>query len=62
MNYDNFLKYIFCVATTKVKRVFPRMKYIKNNLWNSMYDQILNNCLVIFIESNLFLQFLLWYD
>ena len=42
------------VATTTVERSFLTMKYIKNVLRNRMRDQWMNDCLVTYIESNVF--------
>ncbi|KAL8530396.1 hypothetical protein ACS0TY_007436 [Phlomoides rotata] len=47
---------ILPVATAGVERVFSGMTYVKNRLRNSMGDQLLNDCLVTFIEKNVFLQ------
>ncbi|XP_057802928.1 uncharacterized protein LOC131018221 [Salvia miltiorrhiza] len=47
---------ILPVATAGVERVFSGMTYVKNRLRNSMGDQLLNDCLVTFIEKNMFLQ------
>lgn len=42
------------VATTSVERVFSAMNLVKNKLRNSMGDQVLNDCLVTFIERDIF--------
>ncbi|XP_057793165.1 uncharacterized protein LOC131009774 [Salvia miltiorrhiza] len=47
---------ILPVATASVERVFSGMTYVKNKLRNSMGDQVLNDCLVTFIEKYMFLQ------
>ncbi|XP_057791603.1 uncharacterized protein LOC131008657 [Salvia miltiorrhiza] len=47
---------ILPVATASVERVFSGMTYVKNKLRNSMGDQVLNDCLVTFIEKDMFLQ------
>ena len=44
------------VATASVERVFSAMTIVKNKLRNSLGDQILNDCLIIFIERDLFSQ------
>lgn len=44
------------VATASVERVFSSMNYVKKKLRNKMGDQFLNDCLVIFIEREFFLQ------
>ncbi|XP_057247350.1 uncharacterized protein LOC104893473 [Beta vulgaris subsp. vulgaris] len=47
---------ILHVATASVERVFSSMKTMKSKLRNSMGDQFLNDCLVTYIERDLFLQ------
>ncbi|KAL6520811.1 hypothetical protein OROHE_016992 [Orobanche hederae] len=47
---------ILPVATANVERVFSGMTFVKNKLRNSMGDQFLNDCLVTFIEKEMFLQ------
>ncbi|KAL8496997.1 hypothetical protein ACS0TY_020615 [Phlomoides rotata] len=42
---------IILVAIASVKIVFSGMTCVKNSLRNSMCDQLLNDCLVIFIEK-----------
>jgi hypothetical protein len=42
------------LATASVKRVFSVMNYVKDKLRNRMRDQLLNDCLVIFIEREFF--------
>ena len=42
------------VATTTVERSFLIMKYIKNVLRNRIGDQWMNDCLVTYIESDIF--------
>uniref|UniRef100_A0A2N9GI12 TTF-type domain-containing protein n=1 Tax=Fagus sylvatica TaxID=28930 RepID=A0A2N9GI12_FAGSY len=42
------------VATATVERSFSAMKYIKNQLRNRMGDQWMNDCLVTYIESDVF--------
>ncbi|KAL4269984.1 hypothetical protein GQ457_HM001740 [Hibiscus cannabinus] len=42
------------VATSTVERAFSPMTTVKNKLRNSMGDQLLNDCLVTFIEKDLF--------
>ncbi|KAL8498282.1 hypothetical protein ACS0TY_021563 [Phlomoides rotata] len=46
---------ILPVATAGVERVISGMTYVKNRLRNSMGDQLLNDCLVTFIEKNVFI-------
>ncbi|KAF3661735.1 putative UDP-glycosyltransferase 85A1-like [Capsicum annuum] len=40
----------FSVATTSVERAFSSMNYIKNKLRNNMGDELLNGCLVCYVE------------
>jgi hypothetical protein len=47
---------ILLVATVSVERAFFAMSLLKNKLRNSMSDDLLNYCLVIFIERALFLE------
>ncbi|XP_021732137.1 zinc finger MYM-type protein 1-like [Chenopodium quinoa] len=42
------------VATTSVERVFSGMKQVKDKLRNSMGDQMLNDCLITYLENDLF--------
>ena len=42
------------VATATVERSFSIMKYIKNLLCNRMGDQWMNDCLVTYIENDVF--------
>ncbi|KAL6627137.1 hypothetical protein ACP70R_030863 [Stipagrostis hirtigluma subsp. patula] len=44
------------VATASVERVFSAMTFVKNKLRNRMGDQLLNDCLVTFIERDMFLK------
>ncbi|XP_078168487.1 uncharacterized protein LOC144562989 [Carex rostrata] len=48
------LALILPVATASVERVFSAMNYVKNRVRNSMGDQFLNDCLVTYVESELF--------
>ncbi|XP_074346418.1 uncharacterized protein LOC141685200 [Apium graveolens] len=43
------------VATTSVERTFSAMKIIKTNLRNKMGDEFLSECLVCYIEKELFI-------
>jgi membrane-anchored glycerophosphoryl diester phosphodiesterase (GDPDase) len=45
---------ILPVATATVERSFSAMKYVKNGLRNRMRDEWLNDCLVTYIESDIF--------
>lgn len=46
---------MFPVATASVERVFSRMMQVKDKLRNSMGDQMLNDCLITYLERDLFL-------
>ncbi|XP_010695398.1 uncharacterized protein LOC104908045 [Beta vulgaris subsp. vulgaris] len=48
------LALILPVATTSVERAFSSMNYVKNKLRNRMGDQWMNDCLVTFIEDEMF--------
>ncbi|XP_057523914.1 uncharacterized protein LOC130803732 [Amaranthus tricolor] len=50
------LMLILPVATASVERVFSAMTFVKNKLRNSMGDQLVNDCLVTYIEKEVFLQ------
>ena len=50
------LMLIILVATASVERVFFGMTFVKNKLQNRMGNQVLNDCLVTFIEKDVFLQ------
>ncbi|XP_012851580.1 PREDICTED: uncharacterized protein LOC105971280 [Erythranthe guttata] len=43
------------VATASVERVFSGMKYVKNELRNRMANSWLNDCLVAFVEKEVFI-------
>lgn len=47
---------ILPVATATVERAFSVMSIVKNRLRNSIGDQFLNDCLVTYIEKNVFLK------
>ena len=47
---------ILPVATASVERVFSAMNLVKNKLRNSMSDGLMKNCLVTFIERDVFLK------
>ena len=42
------------VATEVVMRIFPTMKYVKNQLHNRMGDKWINDCLAMDIENDVF--------
>lgn len=42
------------VTTASVERAFSAMKIVKNRLRNRMGDQFLNDCLITFIEKDVF--------
>jgi hypothetical protein len=44
------------VATTSVERVFSAMILVKTKLRNKMGDSILDDCLVTFIERDIFFE------
>ena len=44
------------MATTSVEKIFSAMTFIKNKLRNKMGDSFLDDCLVTFIEWDIFLQ------
>jgi hypothetical protein len=44
------------VATASVERIFLVRTFIKNKLRNKMGDSLLDDCLVTFIERDIFLQ------
>ncbi|XP_015159299.1 zinc finger MYM-type protein 1-like, partial [Solanum tuberosum] len=48
------LTLIIPVATASVERAFSSMKYIKNDLRNRMDEDLLNGCLVCYIERSIF--------
>ncbi|XP_049351647.1 uncharacterized protein LOC125816092 [Solanum verrucosum] len=48
------LTLIIHVATATVERAFSSMKYIKNDLCNMMDEDLLNGCLVCYIERSIF--------
>lgn len=45
---------ILPVATASVERTFSAMTFVKNKLRNSIGDQFLNDCLVTYIEKDIF--------
>jgi hypothetical protein len=46
---------ILPVATASVERAFSMINFVKNRLRNRMNDGLLDDCLVTFIERNVFL-------
>ena len=48
------LTLILLVATATVERAFSAMNIIKNRLRNQIGDQWMNDCLVTYIEKNIF--------
>jgi hypothetical protein len=46
---------ILPVATTSIERTFSTMNFAKNRLRNRMDDDLLDYCLVTFVERNIFL-------
>ncbi|PKU87699.1 hypothetical protein MA16_Dca017759 [Dendrobium catenatum] len=49
------LALILPIATTTVKQAFSAMKIVKNRLCNRMRDSWINDCLITYIEKNIFL-------
>jgi hypothetical protein len=47
---------LLSVATTSVERVFSAMTFVKNKLRNKMWNSLLDDCLVTFVERDIFLQ------
>jgi hypothetical protein len=45
---------ILPVATVSVERVFSTINLVKTKVRNNMSDKLLNNCLVTFIERDIF--------
>ncbi|PKU78639.1 hypothetical protein MA16_Dca014904 [Dendrobium catenatum] len=48
------LALILPIATSTVERAFSTMKIIKNRLRNCMGDSWMNDCLLIYIEKDIF--------
>ena len=48
------LALILLVATATVERAFLAMNIIKNRLHNQIGDQLMNDCLVTYIEKDIF--------
>ena len=48
------LALILLVATTTVERAFSTMNIIKNRLHKQIGDQWMNDCLVTYIEKDIF--------
>ncbi|XP_047260140.1 uncharacterized protein LOC124893053, partial [Capsicum annuum] len=48
------LALILPVATATVERAFSSMKHIKNEVRNNIGDQYLNDCLVCYMEHDVF--------
>ena len=48
------LALILLVATVTVERAFSAMNIIKNRLCNQIGDQWINDCLVTYIEKDIF--------
>jgi hypothetical protein len=48
------LALILPVATATVERVFSGLNLVKNQTRNGMRDELLNDCLVTFIEREIF--------
>lgn len=48
------LMLIFTLVTSNIERAFSVMTYENKLRSNNMYDQLLNNCLITYIEDVLF--------
>ena len=48
------LALVLPVATATVERVFSAMKIIKSDLRNSMWDDCMNDCMIVYIEQEVF--------
>ena len=48
------LALILLVATTTVKRAFSALNIIKNRLRNQIGDKWMNDCLITYIEKDIF--------
>jgi hypothetical protein len=46
---------ILPVATTGIERAFSAMNFVKNKLINRMSDSLLDDCLLTFIEPDIFM-------
>jgi hypothetical protein len=47
---------LLLVATTSVERVFSAMVFVKIKLRNKMRDNLLDDCLITFIERDIFFE------
>jgi hypothetical protein len=47
---------LLLVATTSVERVFSAMVFVKIKLRNKMRDSLLDDCLITFIERDIFFE------
>ena len=57
MIYNLFKLVLFLpVVTASVERVFSALTFVKTKLRNKMGDSLLNDCLYIFIERDIFFQ------
>jgi hypothetical protein len=54
VNYSFIFRLILPIATATVERTFSAMNIIKNRLHSRMGDQWMNDCLVTYIEKNIF--------
>ena len=48
--------YHWLAQTYSVERIFSAMTFIKNKLRNNMGDSLLDDCLMTFIQQDIFLQ------
>jgi hypothetical protein len=45
---------ILPVATASVERCFSAINIVKNVLWNKMGEQFMSDCLICFVEKDIF--------
>jgi len=53
---DQLRKLLLAVATASVERVFSAMVLVKTKSRNKMGDSVLDDCLVTFIEQDIFFE------
>nr|XP_027090302.1 uncharacterized protein LOC113711337 [Coffea arabica] len=53
-NVQKLLALVLPVATASVERVFSAMNIVKTDLRNKMGDEWMNDCLVVYIEKDIF--------
>ena len=52
----NLLKLLLPMATARVESVFSALTFVKTKLRNKIGDSLLDDCLVTFIERDIFFQ------